>query len=211
MRGDDRVRGEASPTVERAARQQRQGNDQTMTARAAAAAAAEGPLSADGVMLLQRAAGNAAVASALDGLDGSLVHSVIGGGGSPLDRPLQTAMESHFGVDLSDVRIHTDERASRSAQAINAQAYTAGSHVVFQRQHFQPGTESGLHMLAHELTHVVQQRSGPVDGTPVAGGVNVSDPSDRFEQAADRSADSVVRALGGVGGLRRAASTEEEL
>ena len=45
-------------------------------------------------------AANAAVASALDGLDGSLVHSVIGGGGSPLDRPLQTAMESHFGVDL---------------------------------------------------------------------------------------------------------------
>jgi hypothetical protein len=48
-------------------------------------------------------------------------------------------------------------------------------------------------MLAHELTHVVQQRSGPVDATPVGGGIAISHPSDRFEQAAERSADQVVQ------------------
>jgi hypothetical protein len=47
-------------------------------------------------------------------------------------------------------------------------------------------------MLAHELTHVVQQRSGPVDGTPAAGGIQISNPSDRFEQAAESSADRVM-------------------
>jgi hypothetical protein len=49
-------------------------------------------------------------------------------------------------------------------------------------------------MLAHELTHVIQQRSGPVDGTPTAGGIRVSDPSDRFEREAEHSADQVMGA-----------------
>jgi hypothetical protein len=170
-------------------------------------------LTPEAVPLLQRAAGNAAVTSALEGeLDGSLVHSVIGnGGGQPLEPGVQKVMESHLGADLSDVRVHTDARASESAQAIQAQAYTSGDHVVFQRQHYQPNTEPGLRMLAHELTHVVQQRNGPVDATPVAGGVSVSDPSDRFERAAERNADSIVRSIGNAGGVAALQRAEDEL
>jgi hypothetical protein len=186
------------------------GDDSAAVVQAVAAARAGRGLTPEAVPLLQRAAGNSAVTSVLgDELDGSLVHSVIGngGGGQPLDSGVQKVMESHLGADLSDVRVHTDARASESAQAIQAQAYTSGNHVVFQRQHYQPNTDSGLRMLAHELTHVVQQRNGPVDGRPVSGGVSVSDPSDRFERAAESSADAVVRSIGnagGVGGLQRA-------
>jgi Domain of unknown function (DUF4157) len=180
------------------------GHDSAAVAFAAAAARSGRRVPPDTVPHLQRAAGNSAVASLFgDDLDGSLVHSVVGsdGSGQPLDASVQEVMESHLGADLSDVRVHTDARASESAAAINAQAYTAGNHIVFQRAAYQPGTDSGLHMLAHELTHVVQQRNGPVDGTPVAGGVNVSDPSDRFEQAAERNADSILRSIGGSGGM----------
>jgi hypothetical protein len=188
-------------------------NDSAATAQAVRAALAGQALTREAVPLLQRAAGNAAVTSALEGEpDGSLVQSVIGtGGGQPLEPSVQKVMESHLGADLSDVRVHTDARASESAQAIQAQAYTSGNHVVFQRQHYQPKTESGLRMLAHELTHVVQQRSGPVDGTPVTGGVSVSDPSDRFERAAERNADSIVRSIGQAGGVGALQRTEDEL
>jgi hypothetical protein len=151
---------------------------------------------------LQRAAGNAAVASAMEeGLDGTLVRQVVTGGGQPLDPAVQRAMETQLGADLSDVRVHTDAQATQSARAINAEAYTTGSHIVFQRQLYQPGTHAGLRMIAHELSHVVQQREGPVSGSPIEGGVSVSDPLDRFEQAADRTADVVMRSIDVVGGV----------
>jgi hypothetical protein len=69
-----------------------------------------------------------------------------------------------------------------------------GSDVVFQSGVYSPGTESGQRMLAHELTHVVQQKAGPVDGSPAGGGIRVSDPSDRFEREADSTADRVMSA-----------------
>lgn len=169
------------------------------------------PFTASEITRLQRTAGNAAVASALgDDLDGSLVHSVIATGGQPLEPSVQKVMESHLGADLSDVRVHTDGRASESAQAIQARAYTAGSHIVFQRDHYQPGTEAGLRTLAHELTHVVQQRSGPVDGTAVNGGVNVSHPSDRFERAAEQNADIIMRSITGSGGMAAVQTADED-
>ncbi|HVL99048.1 MAG TPA: DUF4157 domain-containing protein [Egibacteraceae bacterium] len=148
-----------------------------------------------GVMALQRAAGNASTAALLGGEEeaASPVTDVISsGGGQPLDADTRGFMESRMGHDFSDVRVHTDERALASAQAVNAHAYTVGSNVVFQRDRYDPGSDAGKRMLAHELTHVVQQRSGPVDGTPAAGGIKVSDPSDRFEQAAERNADAVM-------------------
>ncbi len=64
--------------------------------------------------------------------------------------------------------------------------------MVFQRDQYAPDTDTGKRMLAHELTHVVQQQAGPVDGTPAAGGINLSHPSDRFEQEATATADRVV-------------------
>jgi hypothetical protein len=63
-----------------------------------------------------------------------------------------------------------------------------GNDVVFDSGKYAPESHEGRHMLAHELTHVVQQRSGPVSGTPARGGINVSDPSDGFEQAAEHNA-----------------------
>ena len=88
--------------------------------------------------------------------------------------------------------MHTDGAADASAKAVNAHAYTVGSHIAFQRSAYDPGSQAGRTTLAHELTHVVQQRSGPVDGTPTAGGVSVSHPSDRFEREAAATAERAV-------------------
>jgi hypothetical protein len=118
---------------------------------------------------------------------------VIGSGeGSPLDSDTRSAMEERLGADFSDVRVHTDGAAHESAKSVNAQAYTVGSHIVFQRDRFSPSTPGGQVMLAHELTHVMQQRSGPVDGTDRGDGVRVSNPSDRFERDAVANAERVM-------------------
>jgi hypothetical protein len=70
-----------------------------------------------------------------------------------------------------------------------------GSDVVFRGGQFNPGTPTGQRTIAHELAHVVQQSQGPVDGADAAGGIRVSDPSDRFERAADHQADEVMASV----------------
>jgi hypothetical protein len=159
----------------------------------AAAAGRTDVLGSGGLLRLQRAVGNGAVSAALAPEEESPVHGVVGSGGRPLDPAVRTDMEARLGHDFGDVRIHTDAAAHDSAQAVNAHAYTVGSHVVFQRDAYDPGSHQGRTTLAHELTHVVQQRSGPVDGTDAGGGVRVSDPSDRFEQEAAQTAARVVQ------------------
>ncbi|BBZ62445.1 eCIS core domain-containing protein [Mycolicibacterium monacense] len=153
--------------------------------------AAAGPR---GVAGLQRAVGNGSTAALMEE-ERSPVHDVVNsGGGSPLQSDVRADMEGRFGHDFGDVRVHTDGAAHESAKSVNAQAYTVGSNIVFQRDRYDPGSDSGKHMLAHELTHVVQQRSGPVDGTEAGGGVKVSDPSDRFERDAVANADRLMAA-----------------
>jgi hypothetical protein len=150
-------------------------------------------LTPSAVMHLQKTAGNASVTAALEEQEPSLVKDVVGsGGGSPLDRDTRGFMESRLGADFGDVRVHTDGRATESAKSVQAHAYTVGNDVVFQSGKYEPQTETGQRMLAHELTHVVQQRSGPVDGTPAPGGIKISHPSDSFERAAESSADRVM-------------------
>ena len=148
------------------------------------------------VMHLQRAAGNDSVSSLLEAdheEEPSPVRGVVGSSsGQPLDRSTREFMEGRMGHDFGDVRVHTDATASDSARSVNAQAYTVGSDIVFQSGTYAPDTDGGRHVLAHELTHVVQQRSGPVDGTPAPGGIKISHPSDSFEQAAERSAGEVM-------------------
>jgi hypothetical protein len=144
-----------------------------------------------GMLGLQRAAGNSATAGAV-AEERSPVHDVISGSGSPLDDGVRADMEARMGHDFSDVRVHTGDTADASARSVSAHAYTVGSNIVFQRGSYDPGSSSGQTLLAHELTHVVQQRSGPVDGTPAAGGVSVSDPSDRFEVEAASNAQKVM-------------------
>jgi Domain of unknown function (DUF4157) len=85
------------------------------------------------------------------------VDSVLSSPGSPLELGLQQDMGQRFGHDFSRVRVHTDAAAARSARDVNAHAYTAGHHVVFGADRFVPGTREGRRLIAHELTHVVQQ------------------------------------------------------
>jgi hypothetical protein len=145
---------------------------------------------------LQRTAGNAGVVQMLEeeGAERSPVHDIVGrGGGQPLDESTRTSMESAFGTSFEDVRVHTDETASKSAEAVGANAYTVGSDMVFRSGQFDPGTSTGQRTIAHELSHVIQQREGPVDGTEAPGGIRLSNPSDRFEQAAETTADAIIR------------------
>jgi hypothetical protein len=82
------------------------------------------------------------------------------GGGQPLDSSTSRFFESRFGSDLSGVRLHTDRGAAESARALNARAYTLGNNVVFAQGEYQPHTEAGRHLLAHELAHTLQQGGG---------------------------------------------------
>lgn len=147
---------------------------------------------------VQRLAGNAGVSKLLQrdedgGGARSPVLDVIGqGGGQPLDKGLRQEMEGRLGGDFSDVKVHTDSKASESARAVQANAYTVGSDVVMRQDRWSPSTSQGKETLAHELTHVMQQRSGPVDGTSTGDGISVSDPSDRFERAAESNAKSAM-------------------
>ncbi|MFB7508572.1 eCIS core domain-containing protein [Streptomyces broussonetiae] len=109
-------------------------------------------------------------------------HTVLRSAGRPLEAPLRTEMEARLGADFSSVRLHTGDAARRSAQELGARAYTSGENVVIGAG----GTDK--HTLAHELTHVIQQRQGPVSGTDNGAGVRVSDPSDHFERAAEANA-----------------------
>jgi hypothetical protein len=151
-------------------------------------------LDAGSVLHLQRTAGNASVVQLLSAEDEerSPVHDILGsGGGSPLDAETRTSMEQAFGQSFSDVRMHTGAAASRSAESVGANAYTVGSDIVFRGGHG-PGSATFQRDIAHELTHVTQQRAGPVDGTDAPGGIRLSDPSDRFERAADARASEIT-------------------
>lgn len=82
------------------------------------------------------------------------------GPGQPLAAENRTFMESRFGEDFGQVLLHTDERAANSARSLRAKAYTFGEHVVFDSGAYEPNTSSGKKLLAHELSHVTQQRGG---------------------------------------------------
>lgn len=168
----------------------------------AAAAAARGTLAGLGpsqLLALQRAAGNAAVAGAAaerhehgpscgHDVQRSAVHEALSRPGAPLGAAVRADMEARLGADFSDVRVHTDHAAHTAAESVQAHAFTTGSDIVFQGGRYDTGSTAGRTMLAHELTHVVQQRSGPVAGTDTGSGLKVSDPSDRFEREAEATA-----------------------
>ncbi len=82
------------------------------------------------------------------------------GGGRPLDAPLRQFMESRFGRGLGDVRVHTGPGPAALAKQANARAFTVGRHLVFGSGEYRPNADQGRHLIAHELTHVLQQRGG---------------------------------------------------
>jgi hypothetical protein len=86
-----------------------------------------------------------------------IVHNALASAGQPLNAETRVFMESRFGYDFDNVQIHDDSVAHRSSKEVNALAFTHGNHIVFGDGNYQPGTDSGKHLLAHELAHVVQQ------------------------------------------------------
>jgi hypothetical protein len=96
------------------------------------------------------------------------VESVISSSGRPLDRETRHYMESRIVFDFSKVRIHTDSRAAASAKSLNARAYTVGNNIVFGAGRYSPQTAEGRKLIAHELTHTVQQqRHVPAPPSPI--------------------------------------------
>ncbi|MDA1273066.1 MAG: DUF4157 domain-containing protein [Verrucomicrobia bacterium] len=121
-----------------------------------------------------------------------IIHEVLRSPGQPLDAATRSFMEPRFGRDFSAVKVHTDSRAAESAGAVNALAYTVGPHVVFGLGQYAPGTSSGRRLMAHELTHTVQQSRGGI--ATLAGLLRVSNPGDADEHEAEAVAASVVTA-----------------
>lgn len=115
-----------------------------------------------------------------------IVHDVLRSPGQPLDTATRQFMEPRFGHDFGRVRIHADAKAAESAKAVVAHAYTVGSDVVFGQSRYAPGTDSGRRLLAHELTHVVQQRFWKSDGA-----LTIGPKGDAYERQADVIADGV--------------------
>ncbi len=101
-----------------------------------------------------------------------IVREVIRSPGQPLDAATRAFMEPRFGQDIGHVRVHTDLGAARSAEGLNALAYTVGSHVVFGEGQYAPSTAAGRKLFAHEITHTLQQ----VDGAQPTVRRQTSDP-----------------------------------
>ena len=89
-----------------------------------------------------------------------IVHDVLRSSGHPLDTATRAFMEPRFGHDFGKVRVHTDARAAEAAASINALAFASGHRIAFSAGEYSPQTQAGRRLVAHELAHVVQQRSG---------------------------------------------------
>jgi hypothetical protein len=125
-----------------------------------------------------------------------IVHDVLDTPGQPLDTSTRALMESRFGHDFSQVRVHADTRAAKSAQAVNALAYTVGNAMVFGTRQYTPTTGAGQKLLAHELAHVVQQGGGAPQSAstigPTSGGLEAE-----AERAAGRVTTGNVASISG--------------
>ncbi|MGN6639960.1 MAG: eCIS core domain-containing protein, partial [Mucilaginibacter sp.] len=120
----------------------------------------------------------------------AIVHEVTGSGGQPLDRGVRDFFEPRLGYDLSSVRVHTDSQAAESARSVQAHAYTVGSHVVFGANQFDPASTDGKKLLAHELTHTIQQ--GSAGNAALQPKLMVGDVGTPAEVEAERVANQVT-------------------
>ena len=110
--------------------------------------------------------------------------------GQALDSNLRGELEPQFGHHFGDVRVHADAQADQMAKSLNANAFTAGQDVFFREGMFKPGSSDGKQLLAHELTHTIQQSRG----ITLSSELNVSKPDDQLEQAAQTQASAVMNA-----------------
>lgn len=116
------------------------------------------------------------------------------GGGQALDGSIQTQMGPATSHDFKDVRVHTSPESDNLNRELGAKAFTTGNDVFFREGQYDPHSSSGQELIAHELTHVVQQNSGRVSGT---GKMTVHPPDDVFEQEADTVAKSNLGSITG--------------
>jgi uncharacterized protein DUF4157 len=132
------------------------------------------------------------------------------GGGQSLDRGVQSQMGGALSGDFSGVRVHTDAHADGLNQSLQAKAFTVGQDIYFRQGAYQPGSSTGRELLAHELTHVMQQNPRTVQAKPDGEGagagctcgstaapaaqmkLSVSQPGDQYEKEADRVAAAVM-------------------
>lgn len=110
------------------------------------------------------------------------------GGGQALDSAVRARMEPAFGADFGGVRVHTGSQADALNRQLSARAFTTGQDIFFKQGEYNPGSSKGRELLAHELTHVVQQAGKEIQGKLVIG-----QPGDTYEQEADQVASSVMR------------------
>jgi hypothetical protein len=127
------------------------------------------------------------------------------GGGQTLDNGVRAQMEPALGADFSGVRVHTGAQAHDLNQAVSARAFTTGQNIFFRQGEYSPGTSSGRELLAHELTHVVQQTGG---GEGPQAKLTVGAAGDQYEQEADRVAGRVMRQE--AQGIQRQAEKDEK-
>lgn len=121
-----------------------------------------------------------------------VVQEALSAPGRPLEQSARSFMEERFGHDFGRVRVHADARAAVAADAVRARAYTVGSDIVFGAGQYEPSTAEGRRLLAHELTHVLQQRTGRTGSAAHAGPLTLSRPNDAAERQADLAADALV-------------------
>jgi GH24 family phage-related lysozyme (muramidase) len=116
-----------------------------------------------------------------------IVREVLDTAGQALDTRTRSSMEARFGHDFGRVRIHADGKADASARAVGASAYAVGPHIVFARGQYAPATKSGEMVLAHELTHVLQQPARAASGE-----IHLGEAGDAHEREADSIAAQVM-------------------
>lgn len=136
---------------------------------------------------LQRSGRNATGSSTLTAP--SIVHDVLRSSAQALDATTRSYMEPRFGYDFSQVRVHANEKAAESARSVNALAYTVGRNVVFGEGQYALGTNEGKRLLAHELTHVVQQSNNT---HLLPDRLEIGDSGTGMEREADRIAQGIV-------------------
>ena len=130
------------------------------------------------------------------------------GGGQALDGAVQAQMGEAMGTDFSGVRVHTGSESNELNEQLGAKAFTTGQDVFFRDGEYNPHAGSGQELIAHELTHVVQQGSGAVGGN--GGAMRVNAPGDQFEQEADSVAQTVTSGAP-TPAVQREEMPEEEL
>jgi len=134
------------------------------------------------------------------------------GSGQSLDDGMAAKAGQTMGQDFSDVTVHTDSQSDQLSQQLGAKAFTTGNDIFFREGAYNPGSDDGQRLIAHELTHVVQQGASPPS---VQGKMAVNDPDDQYEAEADHVADQVMAQSDNVqlheeeAGLQR--QEEEEL